>query len=263
MPFKVNVKGPFALVFIGDPHLSDANCNWPQLRADIHTIRETPAMQSVVMGDICNFWHKRLAHLYAEQEVTRSQEFKLAEWFFNLRKTDDSWMHALILMGNHDRWTGEVGCSPLEWLERGPTPLEDWQARVELQCPNGRTYKVWAAHNHPGRSIYNPTHGPQRRALFTGMEPDLVIAGDRHHWHLTQGEDQHGGSGRSYWAARCRGYKAEGDDYASRLGYDGQQYGGSIVAIFDPDIEGPASIMCLPDVQAGAEYLTWKLNRKR
>ena len=63
-----------------------------------------------------------------------------------------------------------------------------------------------------------------------------------------------------YWAVRARGYKFI-DDYANRLGFADQEYGASILTVFDPYAEGPGSMQCFADIEEGGEYLTWKRER--
>ena len=44
-------------------------------------------------------------------------------------------------------------------------------------------------------------------------------------------------------------------------GLEEQEHGASVVAIFDPYVEGPASIQMFADVEESAEYLTWKRSK--
>lgn len=253
MRFKIKVKGPFGLVFMGDPHLDDNGCNWPLLRRDVELLRETDALFGVGMGDYTNNWSGRLAQkIYPYQEATRPQAWQLARWLFRTVP----WF--LLIKGNHDLWSGAHGTGdPLDWMERGAAPLEDWQARFAVQCPNGREFRVWAAHDFPGSSIYNPLHSNMRAAKFTGLA-DLYVSGDKHNWALFQTEDAD--RGVTYWTARARGYKFL-DSYAERLGHASQQNGASIAAIFDPETEGPAALQCFADVAEAVKYLKWKRSR--
>ena len=257
MPFKVNIKGPFGLAFIGDPHMDDNGCNWPLLERDITLVRDTEALWSVGMGDYTNNWAGRLSQaIHPYQEATRDQAWQLAEWFFGQKKKDGSSIHWLLIKGNHDLWSGSQGTGdPLDWMERGGAPLEDWEAKFRVMCPNGREVKVWASHDFPGSSIYNPLHGPMKKARFSGAIAGLFVCGDKHHWACF--ETEHHETGEHIWCARARGYKYI-DDYATRLGHESQQYGATITAIIDPEAEGPTAMRCFPELEEAVEFLKFK-----
>jgi hypothetical protein len=84
------------------------------------------------------------------------------------------------------------------------------------------------------------------------------VAGHKHNWALFNVEDAD--NNKTYWASRARGYKYF-DHYANVLGLSEQEHGASVVAIFDPKVEGPASIQMFADVEESADYLTWKNNK--
>lgn len=66
-------KKPFALCFVGDPHIDDDGCNWGRLKADMDLMANTPGMIGICVGDITNNWVGRLMKKYADQETTRKQ----------------------------------------------------------------------------------------------------------------------------------------------------------------------------------------------
>lgn len=102
MEFKVKDKGPFALVFVGDPHMDDNGCNWSLLERDVAILRDTEAMYGIGLGDYTNNWSGRLQRIYADQQTTRSEAHKLAEWFFGQKKPNGQSAWWLLLKGNHD-----------------------------------------------------------------------------------------------------------------------------------------------------------------
>jgi len=261
MPFKVNIKGPFGLAYFGDPHMDDNGCNIPLLERDLALVRDTEAMWGVGMGDYTNNWAGRLSQkIHPYQEVTRPHAWQLAEWFFDYKKPDGSSIWWLLIKGNHDQWSNSFGTGdPLDWMERGRAPLEEWQAKFRIVCPNGREVRVWAAHDFPGSSMYNPLHGPMRKARFSGAIAGLFVCGDKHHWALF--ETEHHETGVHIWCARARGYKFI-DDYAERLGHEPQQYGATIATVINPDAEGPTAMRCFPDLAEACDFLNFLRRRK-
>jgi hypothetical protein len=257
MKFKVGGQGPFGLAFVGDPHLDSGGLHAAALLADCKLLQETPRLWGVGLGDYTNNWSNRLVSLYAESEVTQSQSFMLAEWLFSLKKTDGSSVWWLLIKGNHDLWSG--GRDPLDWMRRGAAPLEDWKANIIAVCPGGREVPISVSHDWKGSSIYNPLHGPMRRAKFDGISANLYVAGHRHNWALYEAESEEK-PGYVYWAARARGYKFI-DSHADKMGFGSQHYGATITAIIDPSAEGPSAIRCFPIMAEAVEFLEWKLSR--
>lgn len=255
MEFKMNINGPYGLMFMGDPHLGDNGCEIKQLRHDMALAQDPKRpLFLVCMGDVGNFWSNRLQRLYMEQETSLQQELQLAEWYFGSRKTDGSPLWFLIIQGNHDVMLPGVG-EFLQRMARGVAPCEEWRAQFTVKSPNGFQFKVWAQHDFPGGSQYSTVFAPHKKGMLTGGDADLYVQGHRHSWGLHQDEDTE--SGRVFWSAQARGYKIL-DGFARRIGYADHSYGHSITAIVDPDATGPARVKCFPDTEEAAEFLDWK-----
>ena len=249
MRFDVHGDAPFALAFVGDPHLN--SCDIRRLRRHVDTIQTTPRMWAVGLGDWVDGWVGKLRGQYAHSTVTEKQSFALAQWLFG---KENLWW-ALIL-GNHDgqRWWGEA--SPLRWMlnTAAVNTLQEWTCKFSISCGD-RVWKVSAAHNFPGNSMYSALHGPKKRALFTGGEADIYVAGDRHVFGLQQ--DQHEFTGRTFWTLRARGYKYF-DNYPLEHGHADaggpNGIGHSVVAVFDPS---DGTVNCFSDVERAASYLCY------
>ncbi len=251
-PYKMKQEGAFGLCFFGDPHIGDEGCNVKLLRKHIDIVNTTDGLFGVGLGDYTNNWAGRLAQRIAPlEETTRPQVWTLVDWFF---KSVD-WF--LLIKGNHDVWSGSDDV--LDFMYKGAVPIQNWQAKFKVVCPNKREFRIWAAHDFHGHSMYNPLHGPMKKGKFTG-QADVYVAGHKHNWALYQVEDPD--NKKTYWASRARGYKYF-DNYANVLGIEEQSHGASVVAIFDPDVSGPASIQMFADVEESADYLTWKRNKLR
>jgi hypothetical protein len=214
-------------------------------------------MWAVGLGDWVNGWVGKLRGQYAHQTVTEKQAYTLAKWLLNIRKTgraEDDLLWWLLIWGNHDgqRWHGEG--SPLKWMENAAAvPGQEWAAKFSISC-DARVWRVSAAHNFPGNSQFNAAHGLQKRAMWTGAEADIYVAGDRHTY--ARAHYQHEFTGKNYWTVRARGYKPL-DHYALEHGHGdaggAQGIGHSIVAVFDPR---DGQIECFADVRKAAGYLT-------
>lgn len=242
MKFKVEGEGPFALVFVGDPHGDD--CDIDKLRSDVELIKNTQRMWAVGLGDYINQWNKKLFHKYASQTINERDAYRIAQWLFK----QEIWM--LIILGNHDgpRWHGNG--SPLNFMQHSaPVELQNWQAKFEIKA-GLNSWRIWAAHDFPGNSIWNPLHGPGRRAQLTGAMADLFICGDHHVFGLSQTQHEH--THRPYWVGRAKGYKML-DEFALEKGYGGQTMGHSIVGVFDTD----GVMTCFSDIEKAASYLNW------
>lgn len=245
MRFTVHGDEPFALAFIGDPHLDV--CDIKKLREHVDLIERTDRMWAVGLGDNINEWATKLRGQYAQQTITERQAYQMVRWL--LQKP--IWWG--LILGNHSgsRWHGEG--SPLRWMETAaPVPIQEWQIKFSIEC-GAAVWRVWAAHNFPGHSQYDKGFGANKRALYTGAEADIYVAGDRHVFTLRQ--DQHEHTGRVYWSVRARGYKAL-DAYAEELGHGDaggrRGIGHSIGAVFDPR---DRSVVCFAELQKAADFL--------
>lgn len=251
---KVHAQGPFGVAWLGDPHLDSPGCNWKLLRRDVEIIRKTDGLFAANCGDSIDNWWGRLINLKGKSFVTDEEAYRLVEWLID-EVGEAKWL--LWLLGNHDS-KNDAGhlwkriCGNL-------VHMDDWQARFSLVPPNGRECNVWAAHSFSGHSMWNPLHGGQRAAKFSGGKAHLLIQGHHHEWALYNSEDPH--SRRTYWLAKARGYKFA-DDHGEHHGYFPQAEGATIVSIVNPDSSTEAGfVQCFPELESAADYLTF-LRRK-
>lgn len=255
MRFTLRDDGPYMLAIVGDPHLDDPGCAWPLLRRDVELMRR-PHTHAICLGDVTNNWSGRLVRLYAEQETTRSQAWKLAEWFFRAVP----WL--VIVAGNHDMWSSSHGTGdPLDWMARGHAVKNDWLAQFEVATPSGHTIRVDARHDFKGSSIYNPVHGLMRAQKFSGGEADVLCAGHQHHAEIYCGQDP-SKSNKPFWLVRARGYKHV-DDFAERHQFVSQAswYGSTVGIVVDPSREIGAAVQAYCDLAEAAEILRYKRNK--
>lgn len=241
---------PIGICFLGDPHVDDSNCDWPQLRRDVDIISSTEGMYGASVGDAVNNWAPRLARLWAEQDTSRHTAWKLSRWLLSESGVD--WL--MWVMGNHDEWND--GSTILREMGGHPIWMHDWQAQVELGFPKGQACRIHIAHDFPGHSMWNSLHGPQKAAHM--REPaHIYVAGHKHNWAMHQEESA--SRGFVYNLIRARGYKAI-DHFGERLGHFPQEEGQAIVAVIDPMAKSMASFV---DTYADAERGAMVLNALR
>ena len=139
MEIKVKSNKPIGVCFMGDPHIDNNGCNWPLLRRDIKVLEDTPGMYAVNIGDLTDNWVGRLVRLYADQEMSKKQAWKLAKYL--MRDSGIKWL--CHLLGNHDAWND--GPYLIKANAQPMVPVEDWQSRFQIAFPNGQKVRVHAA----------------------------------------------------------------------------------------------------------------------
>lgn len=255
--FKITMptNEPIGLAIVGDPHLGSNGCNIDLMRSDVKLMAETEGVYAMNIGDTVDNWGGRLIFLYAENDVSRQTERKLARWFL-----EDSGIRWLVwLEGNHDLMDSGFS-NHLRALNASRIVMTDWQAKFRLAFPNGSETRINAAHNHKGTSIYNPLHGQKRAALWSGSEQaDLIVAGHHHKYAQTTEEMD---DGRIVTLARARGYKWV-DDHATHHGFPNNNYGASLLYVTDPRQDNPLRRHKLfADLGEGCEYLNYLRGRR-
>lgn len=254
VPITIRSDAPMALVLMGDPHVDDDGCNWPLLERDTQIIRRTPGMLAGNLGDTQNNWVGRLVRMYMDQSTTKSQAWTLVEGWINELKGK----LLFLVRGNHDLWSG--ASDPLNWIMRSVPALDQaWQAKMELQYPNGTRVRIWVSHDFPGHSQYNELHALRRAHLWHHGGAHIIGAGHRHVWGLQQFEDTE--RGHIVSLVRARGYKTI-DRHAEELGHDPQQYGASMTVVITPSSPPDRRFTWFLDVEEAADYLNYK-RRKR
>lgn len=247
---KVGSNAPFGLATVGDPHIGSNGCNIPLLRRDAALLAKTDGVGAINIGDTTDNWQGKLLRLYADNDVSKQTERRLARWF--LEDAGIPWM--MWLLGNHDNMDGGFA-TYLRTIGATSVPMIDWQAKFRLVFPNGRELRCNFAHNHKGTSIYNPLHGQKREHLWHGADmADLIVAGHHHVAASTQEESQ---DGRIVTLARARGYKWL-DDHATHHGFRNNEHGASLLFVIDPTTENPAKLITpFLDLEAGLDFLKW------
>lgn len=241
----IGVEGPFGILHFGDPHLDDPGTDVELLLHHMDIVKRTPALYAACLGDFINNWRGKLARLHAEQSTTQLEAIKLLQWF--VAEAEMPWVY--LIGGNHDVWHGDG--DPMIWL-RGEAAYEWHQCRLSLVPPSGRTVRINARHNWPGRSIYGPAHGAARGALFDGRD-HVYIGGHIHTWeHRTQ----EGHEGHIWHAVQVASYKRI-DDHALSLGFGEKRHGAAVLTVINPHACCDTDLVSVHwGIEAGAQFLT-------
>lgn len=244
--FRIHLHedAPIGVLNFGDPHLG-VSSKWDRLHRDMMHVVTEPGLYGANLGDLTNNWVGRLLRIAADESIAQHEEKRLARWF--LYEAGIPWLWHIL--GNHDEWNG--GPELYRHMNvHNKVPVLNWEAKFELIFPGKQKIRVHAAHDFPGNSMWNITHGPTRAAKFGSA--DLYLCGHKHDWGISQFETTE--TGRSPIAIRCRGYK-ENDPYAKRHGFQQAEHGASILTIFDPHAEGPGRVLAFADIDQGVRVL--------
>lgn len=245
-PVKINDPKPIGIMNFGDPHLGTST-NWGRLQADVEHCKKTPGLYGLNIGDTTNNWAGRLIREYAEEDISRKTERRLAKWF--LADAGVKWL--VWLMGNHDEW--QDGSDILRLMEiTHKIPMLNWSAKFELHFPNKAKVRIHAAHDFPGNSMWNITHAPARASRMFGTDADLYVCGHRHDWGIQHFEMAD--RGQCPMAIRVRGYKRH-DFWAKTKGFQESTYGSSILTIIDPTAAPSGRVLAFADTDQGVKVL--------
>lgn len=254
IPVKLKSSQPIGLLFFGDPHLDDDGTDLGLVEEHARIVRETDGMYAATPGDVTNNWFGRLERLYGQQATTRAEGYRLAEWFFEIV---EKWL--FVVRGNHDVWSGAG--DPLQWILRGAGVFQqEADVRVALRFPGDREVRIHCRHDFPGRSIYNPAHGPLREAIF-GSRDHVKIAGHTHESAYSVQRDPD--TGIAMHLLRVASYKVF-DRYALELSLKNRALGPACCLVIDPRLPPlhPDLIKVAWDPAEGADLLRWARARK-
>lgn len=245
---KITSRGPIMLAAFGDLHADNANTNWPRLKQDLMTLKNTPNTYGIMVGDLRDNWVGRLCREFAKQTVTQSETLKIIEWIL----AQHNWL--AIALGNHDHWNSDTG-NVLDYIKRlsgCKAIMNDHDVRLQLTFPTGEPITLRVRHDFRGHSQYNPAHGLVKETLF-GYRDNILLCGDRHHsgympvWHNQPEILCH--------AIRLGTYKWH-DGYADEKGFKPENWMPSCAIVVNPEDPNPVTrVQVFFDMQAGAEYL--------
>jgi hypothetical protein len=243
---KIKETRPYGLLAFGDQHLGDPGCNMPLLMRHLEVAKQE-GVHAINLGDVNNRWVGRLVRKYMEQETTRSQEERLAEWL--LSETGANWI--VWILGNHDLWDGGAGF--FKRLCKGIVPMLEWKAQFEIAHRSGSKVRLDCSHGRKGNSIWNETHGTLRDAKL-GDTADIYLTAHTHNFGIQRIEIPQ--RRMRSWLVQTRGYK-EMDEYSRDHGFSEYTAGAAVLFIVDPRRDRDCVTHCFEDPEQGAEYLAF------
>jgi len=243
---------PLGIMLYGDPHLDNRGTNWPLLIEHVKLVQDTPGVMAACVGDLTDNWVGRLQRLYSETDCLTTDAWKLSRWFLECQP------FLCIVGGNHDAWAHSSGVDPLGWISKDADVYAyaadelyitlNWRDRDDLEPVR------WVLrHDFKGRSIYHPTHGPNRAAMIQYPLANLLTAGHIHTWGELNCEQA---NGRVCKSIRVGSYKTI-DSYAREKQFTANVYGSGVFICIDPHSTGPDRITIHWDPAKGCQYLTW------
>lgn len=248
---RVKVDGPYGVLVMGDPHVDADGTDWPTLDRHTQLARKTEGLFAANVGDITNNWIGRLARLYGEQSMSRSRALIMAEGW--LREVKWLWIDP----GNHDLWSGAD--DPVRWITRLSGVHYKWQgSRLELVPPTGASVVVNSRHDHPGYSMYHPTHGPLKASIWDGHADDIYTCG---HIHTGGYMLRVNPVGKISHILRLSSYKVY-DNHKDEKGFVSSHLPAGLF-IVNPLAADPAGrVLFFADPEEGAEVLTFMRRAK-
>jgi hypothetical protein len=225
---KVNQRGPVGILHIGDPHLDDDGCDFDRLWTDIELVERTEGLFAGIIGDLSNNWVGRLARLYADQNTSAANAWRLVEEM--LRRLGPKLLY--LVAGNHDVWSGAG--DPLRWIMRyQPGVFQPHGIRLEFSFPEGQPVRMSARHDWPGGSQYNPAFGAGK-AAFRGLGDHLIVGGHRHQSGYFTFYNEH--NGVLSHCIQVGSYKTL-DNFALERGFTRNNSTPAVVTIIHPEAD--------------------------
>jgi hypothetical protein len=244
----VPVRGPIGIYIGGDPHLDNDGCDINSLLEDLDTVAETEGMYGISLGDMTDNWIGRLADLYASNEGTADDGWRLLELYGQRLK--GKWL--LWMLGNHDAWGRRGPIVDLIGKQSGVQRIRYEDAKLRLTGPGwSAPVRVHVRHSFPGRSVWNVTHGVQKAAQLGGWPADVLTAGHTHTHGYARIERPNGTLAH---CVQVGSYK-RADDYGVALNLPENRYGQAAVIIIDPDAPEDARITVHLNVKHAARML--------
>jgi len=248
--------GPYMAVAFGDPHAGDPGCDIQRLGELMAFCKETPRVHAFNVGDLTNNWVGNLSRLYAHQDTTQSEEFKLIEWLL----TSTNWL--FLIFGNHDIWTPASELLASKCGVNGVRHGGRFILRSGHYCTT-----IDCRHSHRGNSQYDAAFGAKKQ-MYRGNPADIIVSG---HIHTSaSGIISNGVAGVIGHTVRVGSFKKY-DDYADANHFDHDDIGPAAFFVVRPYKDQPAKVSTFWDEESAmlmldasvAEWEQMKLDESR
>lgn len=179
---SLDADKPIGVIFCSCTHLGSRYVNHGAFVELLNKVLDIPRLYWMDLGDqiegFTGFFDKRAAHEQALADP-KLQRKMLAKVLDRLMERDKllcgfAGQHGAIWEATH---RAEDPVKRM-YLER-KTRYFDGQAFIKLDVGPER-YRLFAAHEMPGNSVYNKNHPQKRAALWKAPTADMIVMGDKH-----------------------------------------------------------------------------------
>jgi hypothetical protein len=185
---SLDADGPVGIIFVSCAHLGSRYVQHEAFEKLLNQVLEVPRLYWMDLGDQIEGMQGFFDVASAQEQALSDPKLQRELLAHVLDKLAGAGKLLAGFSGQHGaRWarrkTGEDPVKKL-YLERS-IPYFDGQAYLKLDVGHEH-YKLFAAHELPGHSIYNRNHPHKRAALFKAPNADVIIQGDKHTYGVQQ-----------------------------------------------------------------------------
>jgi hypothetical protein len=179
---KLDADAPVGIIFVSCAHLGSRYVNHAKFVDLLDRVLDIPRLYWFALGDetegFTGFFDVASAHEQALADPKLQR--KMLSLVLDKLAAKNKLLCGFASQHGSDWDRRKRGEDPIKkmYLERGIRYF-DGQAYIKLQVGE-QTYKLLAAHEFPGNSMYNKNHAQKRAALWKAPNADMVVMGDKH-----------------------------------------------------------------------------------
>ena len=232
---SLDIKGPYAVVGIPDPHLNNPGTAIRMAFDHAKVIAETEGVFCIGVGDwLDNFIIGRLERERRGEKMSHSDANRLQEHYLTLI----GGKLVGCIGGNHNDWPKMLGgidpvAQIMKQIGKSGIYHED-EVRVRLKSKDGSTFVHLVRHIFPGHSKYNSVHGVLAWMLEKWQGEDVFWGGHIHAAGHAAISREWMGEERIAHGIQLASYKIR-DGYAVKRGFRRNLPFIAPVVIHDPD----------------------------
>lgn len=171
---EIETNEPIIIGCIGDVHAGGKELDYELLRRDVRFIAAHKNAYAILGGDLIDGFFFNPAQ---DQQIASWNEQRL----FSKAIIDELQGKILFMIeGDHDMWMTKMGPGIYEeFRDTYGIDIVRGSTRVNLHLP-GVDYKIVAAHQLPGHSMYNDVHPEMRESKFGTQGADVYLGFHTH-----------------------------------------------------------------------------------
>lgn len=179
---------PVGIIFVSCSHLGSRYVNHEAFTELLKKVLDIPRLYWFALGDdtegMTGFFDVASAHeqALADPKLQRRMLALVLDQLAEKKKL------LCGFAGQHgaDWERRKRGADPIKsmYLDRG-VPYFDGQSYIRLNVGR-QMYRLFAAHQLPGNSMYNKNHPQKRAALWKAPTADVIVMGDKHTYSVQQ-----------------------------------------------------------------------------